>query len=294
MSTQTKSRRDVYAIITDKIIEQLNTGTAPWRKPWAGAGIPTNLISKRPYRGINTLLLSMLGYENNYFLTSKQLNDIGGAIKPDEKPHLVVFWNFPEVEVEEDDQNTNKKKPMLRYYTVFNIGQCDGIPESYVPSIDREVVSNVACKVLVNNMPNCPRIQHKEQRAYYNPLNDFINMPKQASFNTDDSYYSTLFHELVHSTGHSSRCNRKDLIQMSEFGVTHYSHEELVAEIGSCFLQSHVGIVDEFEQSATYISGWLEVLKNDRRFIFSASSAAQKAVDYILGDSDDNNKGDMG
>ncbi|MCB9064098.1 MAG: DUF1738 domain-containing protein [Chitinophagales bacterium] len=281
MNTKTKSRKDVYAIITEKIIEKLEEGTVPWRKPWIGAGIPTNLISKRPYRGINVMLLSMLGYEHNLFLTSKQLNEIGGSIKEEEKPHLVVFWNYPEQEGEEDE--APKKKPMLRYYTVFNIAQCDGIPDTMIPSIDREVKANAAAKVLVNNMPNAPRIQHKEQEAYYNPLKDFINMPKQSSFKTDDAYYSTLFHELVHSTGHVSRLNRKDLIQMSEFGHIRYSHEELVAEIGSSFLQSHVGITDEFEQSVAYINGWLAVLKKDRRFIFSASTAAQKAVDYILG-----------
>lgn len=288
MSTQAKTqKKDVYGIITEKIIEQLEKGTVPWRKPWTGAGIPTNLISNRPYRGINVMLLSMFGYEHNLFLTSKQLKELGGSIKPEESPHLVVFWNFPEQKEgeeddHEDDSNTKQKKPSLRYYTVFNISQCEGIPPQYIPKNDREVKPNAACKVVVNTMPNKPRVQHKEQEAYYNPLKDFINMPKQSSFKTDDAYYSTLFHELVHSTGHPSRCDRKDLIQMSEFGLAHYSHEELVAEIGSCYLQSHVGITDEFEQSTAYISGWLEVLKNDRRFIFSASTAAQKAVDYIL------------
>lgn len=229
------------------------------------------------------MLLSMLGYEQNFFLTSTQLKEIGGAIKPEERPHLVVFWNYPEQEDADSDKGEKpKKRALLRYYTVFNIAQCDGIPEKLIPKIDREVKPNVAAKVLINSMPDCPRIQHKEQQAYYNPLKDFINMPKQASFKTDDAYYSTLFHELVHSTGHVSRLNRKDLIQMSEFGMAQYSHEELVAEIGSCFLQSHVGIADEFEQSTAYIQGWLEVLKDDRRFIFSASTAAQKAVDYIL------------
>lgn len=289
MATQTKTHKDVYAIITEKIIEQLNEGTVPWRKPWIDAGIPTNLISKRPYRGINIMLLSLFGYEQNYFLTSKQLKEVGGSIKPDEKPHLVVFWNFPDQEDEDEEDNEDgnskrKKKPTLRYYTVFNVAQCEGIPSQYIPKFDREVKPNMACKVVVNNMTNCPRIQHKEQQAYYNPLKDFVNMPKQSSFKTDDAYYATLFHELVHSTGHPTRCNRKDLIQMSEFGIAQYSHEELVAEIGSCFLQSHVGIADEFEQSAAYINGWLEVLKSDRRFIFSASTAAQKAVDYILGE----------
>lgn len=282
MATQTKTHRDVYAIITDKIIEQLEHGAVPWRKPWYDGGIPTNLISKRPYRGINVMLLSMAGYEHNQFLTSKQLKEIGGSIKPEEKPHLVVYWNYIEKGTEDDEEKEKKKKPMLRYYTVFNVSQCDGIPISMIPTISRVTKPDATCKLIVNGMPQKPRIQHKEQRAYYNPLKDYINMPKQQSFESDDAYYSILFHELVHSTGHHSRLNRKDIIQMSEFGSEPYSHEELVAEIGACYLQSYGGITEQFEQSTAYIKGWLDVFKGDRRIIFSASTAAQKAVDYIL------------
>lgn len=282
MATQTKTRRDVYAIITDKIIEQLEQGTVPWRRPWIGGGIPTNLISKRPYRGLNVILLSMYGYEHNLFLTSKQLKELGGSIKPEEKPHLVVYWNYIEKETDDDEEKEKKKKPMLRYYTVFNISQCDNIPVDMIPTVSRVIQPDATCKLIVNGMPEKPRIQHKEQQAYYNPLKDYINMPKQHSFESDDAYYSILFHELVHSTGHHSRLNRKDIIQMSEFGSEPYSHEELVAEIGACYLQSYGGIATQFEQSAAYIKGWLDVFKGDRRFIFSASTAAQKAVDYIL------------
>jgi len=294
MATQTKTHRDVYAIITDKIIEQLEKGTVPWQKPWSGCGIPTNLISKRPYRGINVMLLSMQGYEHNLFLTSKQLKEIGGSIKPEERPHLVVYWNYIEKEAEDEEEKEKKKKPMLRYYTVFNIAQCDNIPSDMIPSILRVAKPDATCKLIINGMPQKPRIQHKEQEAYYNPLRDYINMPKQNSFVSDDAYYAILFHELVHSTGHHSRLDRKDLIQMAEFGSEPYSHEELVAEIGSCYLQSHGGIATQLEQSAAYIKGWLDVFRGDRRFIFSASTAAQKAVDFILDiqpDTDDSSQG---
>lgn len=284
MATQTKAHRDVYAIITEKIIEQLEKGTVPWRKPWYDGGVPRNLISMRPYRGINIMLLTMLGYEHNLFLTSKQLKDIGGSIKPEEKPNLVVFWNYLEKgsENSEEPDVEKKKTPMLRYYTVFNISQCDGIPQKLIPTIARVSQPETTCKLIVSGMPNKPAIQHREQRAYYEPLKDYVNMPKQASFESDEAYYSTLFHELVHSTGHHKRLNRKDLIQMAEFGSEPYSHEELVAEIGACYLQSHGGIAGRFEQSTAYIKGWLEVFKGDRKFIFSASTSAQKAVDYIL------------
>lgn len=289
MATQEKTHKDVYSIITEKIIQQLEHGTVPWRKPWHDGGIPTNLISKRPYRGINLMLLAMAGYEHNLFLTSKQLKELGGSIKPEEKPHLVVYWNYVDKKnidsTDTDDareDTKSNKKAMLRYYTVFNVAQCDGIPEKLIPKIPHISHPESTCKLIVNGMPNKPRIQHKEQRAYYDPLKDYVNMPKQTSFTSDEAYYSTLFHELVHSTGHHSRLHRQGLIDMAEFGSTPYSHEELVAEIGSCYLQSHAGIRGEFEQSVAYIQGWLKVLKEDRKCIFSASTAAQKAVDYIL------------
>lgn len=277
-------QKDVYTIVTDRIIDQLNKGTVPWRKPWASAGVPANLISQRPYSGINLMLLACLGYERNLFLTSKQLNHIGGTLKPDEKPHLVVFWNYFEKD-EEDNESEGKgkkKMPYLRYYTVFNVAQCEGIPEKYMPVAARQAFTIDSCEAIVKGMPLCPQIKHKEQRAYYDPLRDYVNMPKKASFEDDTSYYSTLYHELVHSTGHRNRLNRKDVIEMTEFGSEPYSHEELVAEIGACYLQSFSGIEEQFEQSAGYIQGWLTKLQNDRKFIFSAAKHAQKATDFIL------------
>lgn len=280
----TGSQKDVYTIVTERIIDQLSKGTIPWQIPWSKGGIPMNLVSKRPYQGINLMLLAFMGYEQNVFLTSKQLNDLGGSIKPDEKPHIVVYWNYIEKEEEGvEDKQSKKKQPYLRYYTVFNIAQCDGIPASKVPpKINPGFNSIPMCEMLVENMPNCPQIKYKEQRAYYDPLRDFINMPKKTSFKSVESYYSTLFHELIHSTGHRSRLSRKDLLEMSEFGSDSYSHEELVAEIGACYLNSYTGLETQFEQNAAYIQGWLEKLKNDKKFIFSAAKHAQKATDFIL------------
>ncbi len=275
------THKDVYTIVTERIIEQLNKGTAPWRQPWSFAGKPQNLISGRPYNGINLMLLACLGYEHNLFLTSKQLKEIGGSIKHDERPHIVVFWNFPDKE--EPEKEEKKKTPYLRYYTVFNIEQCDGIPEKYLPNPNEVRAYSIETgELILKCMPQCPEIKFKEQRAYYDPLRDFINMPKKTSFESRQSYYATLFHELVHSTGHRSRLNRKDVIEMHEFGSEPYSHEELVAEIGGCFLQSWSGIHAPFEQSVAYIQGWLQKLQNDKKFIFTAAKHAQKAVDFIL------------
>ena len=286
--TKTHARVDVYGIITNKVVEQLNNGTVPWRKPWTDAGLPKNIISGRHYRGMNLMLLATEGYEHNLFLSFKQVHDIGGKVKKGEKGHMVVYWNNGEKKqdgAEQPEEGSEKKKAVLRYYYVFNIAQCENIPEKYLPT-EREAKELVPCEAIVKGMPTCPVIKHKEQRAYYDPLEDYVNMPKKKSFKTDASYYATLFHELVHSTGHPLRLDRKGFVQMSERDGEAYSQEELVAEMGTCYLQSYAGITEEFEQSAAYIQGWLGVLKNDKRFLFQAAKAAQKAVDYILNDVD--------
>jgi antirestriction protein ArdC len=278
------TRKDVYEIVTGKIIEQLEKGTVPWRKPWADSGVPKNLLSKRAYRGVNLLLLSSLGYEQNYFVTSKQLKEIDGSIKPDEKPHLVVYWNFAEKEPAEaeKEEKAKKKAPFLRYYTVYNVAQCAGIPPELMPATGREPNPIPACESVVKEMSQRPDIRHKEASAFYDCLEDYVNMPKQKTFESDESYYSTLFHELVHSTGHHTRLNRMGLVQMTEFGSEPYSQEELVAEIGTCYLQSLTGITSEFDNSAAYIQGWLKKLNSDKHFIVTAASHAQKAIDFIL------------
>ncbi len=288
METETPSntRIDVYALVTERIIEQLEKGTIPWRKPWSDGGLPRNLFSKQYYRGINLLLLASLGYEQNLFITFKQLKEIGGKVKQGEKGCPVVYWNVKDKAkgeaAEDKGEAKDKKTAILRYYTVFNVAQCENIPEGYIPAITKVIGSIQSCEDIVAGMPQCPPIRHKEQQAYYNPLQDFINMPKKNTFGTAEGYYCTLFHELVHSTGHRSRLNRRDLIEMSEFGSEPYSHEELVAEIGACYLQSHAGVASEFEQSTGYIAGWLTKLKNDKRFVYTAATQAQAASDFIL------------
>lgn len=278
METQTASSRDVYGIITDKIIEQLEHGIVPWKQPWKGDTFPRNLISKNRYRGINAILLASLGYSSNYFLTYRQVMQLEGSIKSNENPHLVVYLKFPEYGKENTGAEKGEK-PRFRYYKVYNVMQCEGLSADLIPE---EITEIRECEELVEAMPIKPEIKHAEPRAFYDPVRDYVNMPAQNSFDSSESYYATLFHELVHSTGHISRLNRKDLIQMAEFGSEPYSHEELVAEIGSWFLQSYTGITGEAEQSVAYISGWIAKLRNDKRFIFTASNHAQKATDFIL------------
>ena len=278
---QEQLQTDVYSIVTSRIITQLEAGTVPWQKPWTNAGMPQNLITHNPYRGINTWMLSSLGYEKNLFLTWHQIQELGASVNRGEKAHMVVFWKTLQKDTEAPEDKP-KKIPLLRYYWVFNVAQCAKIPEALIPVIERPNAPIQSCEDIIKSMPLCPKIQHKDHEAYYHPIADFINMPKRKLFVNSEAYYGVLFHELTHSTGHSSRLNRKELVGSTGFGSEPYSMEELTAEIGACFLKSHTGIITEdLVNSSAYIKGWLEQLKGDKRFIFLASSAAQKAVDFI-------------
>ena len=273
-------KKDVYEIVTSRIVEQLQQNKVPWQKPWTEAGVPQNLISRKPYRGINVMLLASLDYPQNYFLTFKQVKELGGTIIKGEKGHIVVFWKW--IDVEDEETGGTVQKSYLRYHTVFNVAQCEKIPADRITLVEKQNNPITECETIVKAMQKCPKIQHKEQKAYYHPVMDYINMPRIKSFKDSPSYYGALFHELVHSTGHSSRLNRKELMESKGFNSEPYSIEELTAEIGACYLKSHAGIAMEVSNSASYIQGWLERLKNDKRFIVYASVQAQKAVDYIL------------
>jgi antirestriction protein ArdC len=280
---------DVYAIVTKRICELLDQGTVPWRKPWAESGIPRNLLSNHPYNGINVWLLASLGFAQNYFISWDQLKRIGGSVKKGEKSQLVIFWKSAKknVELEEAEQTQEEKKngkPVLRYYNVYNVAQCTGIPENLFPKSEtHEHESILECERIIENMPQCPKIKHVKNEAFYSISEDYINMPKRNSFKTAEGYYSTLFHELVHATGHEKRLNRKSVNEMSEFGSDMYSLEELIAEMGASYLSSYTGILEkEIENSVAYINGWLSKLKNDKRFIVYAGAYSQRAADFIL------------
>lgn len=273
---------DVYSLVTNRIIELLEAGTIPWQKPWTSNGIPRNLLSKRPYRGINLLLLNSLNYDHNLFMTWKQIKTIGGSVIKGEKGHIVIFTKMVETS-EMTKNNKPKLKPFLRYYKVFNISQCKDIPTTLLPSENELLCPVLAYDLIVENMPNRPPIIVKDKQAFYDPQGDFINMPKIKSFKSIEMYYGVLFHELIHSTGHMSRLNRKEVTGKIVFGSESYSLEELTAEMGACFLKSHSGIaIDDLSNNAAYIQNWLEQLRNDKRFIIHASACAQKAVEYIL------------
>ena len=276
-------KRDVYAIITNRIVEQLEHGNVPWRKPWREAGPPMNLITRKPYRGINVMLLGSLGYNLNCFLTFKQVKELGGSVIKGEKSCPVVFWK---VEEKEDEVTKEKKNTfLLRYHNVYNIAQCEGLPEDKIPVIEINQNDPIqTCEDIVTNMVQAPKIKYDKEQAYYSPKYDYVSVPDMESFESSEKFYGTLFHELVHSTGHESRLNRKELMKMDPFASKTYSIEELTAEIGACYLNSFAGIdIEGMDNNIAYIHSWLNRLKNDKRFIFYASSHAQKAVDFILG-----------
>jgi antirestriction protein ArdC len=210
---------DVYSLVTNRIIELLNAGTIPWQQSWTQGGIPRNLISKRPYRGINMLLLNSLNFPHNLFLTWKQIKTVGGSVIKGEKGHIVVFNKM----LEKKDSDKGEKVFFLRYYKVFNIDQCKELPVEFMPKETDAHAPILLCDDVIENMENKPKIVFKEKEAYYQPKGDFINMPKIKSFHTIEDYYGVLFHELIHSTGHESRLNRKEVTGKIIFGCCLYS-----------------------------------------------------------------------
>jgi len=272
---------NVYEIITEQIIEKLNKGEIPWHQPWTGSA-PKNLVSKKEYRGINPFLLGCQRYSSPYWLSYKQAKDLGGHVKKGEKSTIVVFWKRVNVK-DRENEDSEKTVPMLRYYRVFNSDQCE-LPDGKVPMLDvnPDFQPIAACDQVVTDMQNKPDIEHREPRAYYRPSTDSVNMPKKETFVKEEFYYSVLFHELGHSTGHKSRLDRKDFAEGC-FGSETYSKEELVAEMTAAFICGHCKIENKtIENSAAYIKSWLRKLKDDSKMVVLAAAAAQKAADFIL------------
>jgi antirestriction protein ArdC len=278
---------NVYEIVTEQVIKQLEQGVAPWKKPWR-CEPPCNLVSGKEYRGINPFLLASQGYGSRYWVTFSQANKLGGFVKKGEKSSLVTFWNIGEEKlIRKADGTDRKSKPiLLRYYSVFNIEQTEGIADKLglgnatprIPSID-------GCEAIVSGMPNAPAMQQSD-KAWYRPSNDTVGMPSKSLFGSAEEYYSTLFHELTHSTGHKSRVGRDGIEEVAQFGSESYSKEELIAEMGAAMLCGITGIAPAtIENSAAYLQTWINRLKGDSKLLVSAASAAQKAADYIRGTS---------
>lgn len=274
---------DVYQIVTDQIIALLEQGIVPWHQSWTNAGIPMNLLSKRPYRGINLWLLLSLNYERNLFLTWDQLKKIGGSVLPGEAGHVVLYWKSSS-KANGDDNEMQKQNSKLMYYKVWNISQCKDLPEGIVePLVQKEHDTILECEAIISSMPDSPLLVFTGKKAYYDIQKDTVVLPKMKSFKRSEDYYTTLFHQLIHSTGSEKRLNRKSITEMAELGSEMYGIEELVAEIGSAYLCSFAGIPNAgITNGAVYINGWLGKLTNDKKFVVHASGFGQKAIDFIL------------
>jgi len=246
-------KKSVAEIITEQIINRLEEGNIPWRKPWNGeANAPRNLVTGKTYRGINAFLLACTGFSSPYFLTFKQVQEKGGQVKEGARSFPVVFWSI--VTAEDRETGDEKNIPFLRYYRVFSVEQTT-LPVPELPQVEREFNAIEQAEQIVAEMPMKPEIRTGEAKAYYVPLYDYINMPRKNLFHGDAEYYSALFHELGHSTGHSSRLARKGVMESGYFGSHDYSKEELVAEMTAAFLCGECGIDSKPSITAPHISG---------------------------------------
>jgi antirestriction protein ArdC len=281
-------KRDLYAEVTDQIVSALETGTAPWIKPWTSraAGLPCNAVTGRPYRGINVLLLSMAsaaaGYPTDEWCTFKQALDAGTPVRKGEKATRIYF--FKKLEIRGDAQPEGGEEagakviPMLREYCVFNVAQLSGeLPGATKPE-PKPFAGDAAVDAFIE--ATGARFVPGGDRAFYSPAHDVIGMPAREAFRSAPDYYATKLHELTHWTGHASRCDR--LQKNARFGDQAYAFEELIAEMGAAFLCAGLGIEGKL-QHANYIASWIKVLKEDKRAIFRASSMAQKACDFLEG-----------
>lgn len=281
---------DIYKAITERIISQLERGIIPWRKPWSGTpNGPISYATGKPYSLLNQMLLGKAGE----YLTYNQIQEAGGRVKKGSKAKMVVFWktyNKTNDSPEDDSENNgeNKKTVMLlRYYNVFHIDDCEGVEAKHKMVLKPNNPIQTAEDIISNYLNREKGLKFEtviSNKACYNTALDKVSLPKIEQFNRAEEYYSTVFHELIHSTGHVNRCNREDF-KGNIFGDEKYSKEELVAEIGAAALTNIAGIESNssFKNSAAYINSWIEGLKNDKRLIVTASSKADKAVCYILG-----------
>ena len=277
---------DIYESITNKILEQLSKGIIPWQRPWHG-GLEgaKSYVTGKPYSLLNQLLLGREGC----YLTWKQISDLGGTVKKGCKSNIVVFYKMTKTTetkmVDGEVKEEEKLIPVLRYYTVFHEEDCEGIPMKGGKDEPKSVLSPVeeAEKVIAGyyGREACKLNIELSNRAFYSPSGDYVTVPSMEQYDIVEEYYSTLFHETTHSTGHSSRLNRD---MTGHFGSDSYSKEELVAELGAAFLVQKCGMdsAKAFKNSVAYIQSWSKKFKEDKKLIVSAASKAEKAVKFIL------------
>ena len=270
----------IYQQVTDKIIAELESGTIPsWVKNWSGdAGSDCNVITKKTYSGINTIILGMSGFKSPYWATYKQWVSIGATINKDQfsKYQSIVFYASVKTAKKQDSDEKQKAYKLMRYFRVYNAEQVSGFEAPALPV--PKVFNNIAC-IEALTVKSGVKLQFGGDKAYYSPSQDYVAMPHKTQFNSEASYYATLLHELSHWSGHKSRLDR-DL--SGRFGNEAYAAEELIAELSAAFLCARFNIAGELRHSS-YIASWLRVLKNDNKAVFKAAALAQKSADYLAG-----------
>lgn len=272
------TKLDLYQVVTNRIIEKLEQGVIPWKRTYSDGNFPVNWQTGKTYRGINLLLL-----EPGEYATFNQIKKSGGKVKKGEKSHTIIFWKMLYVE---DDEGEKQKIPMLKKYQVFEINtQVEGLESKQkIVKNDNKTIDK-AREILDGyfQQDNAPKQAEKTGVPCYIPKQDKICMPNMNDFIGAEEYYSTFYHEMVHSTGHKERLNREGVTSKINFGSDIYSKEELIAEIGANMLCMVAEIDDKtFDNSVNYIGNWLQQLKNDKKLIVQAAQNAQKAMDFIL------------
>jgi len=281
---------DVYQLVTDQVIAALKRGVVPWQNPVLSAGLPFNLISAKHYRGINPFVLAMTaqmkGYRRPEWITFKQAQEKGASVRQGEKSTIVTFFKPALDGKQKSDEEA--RRFVLRYYRVFNVEQCDGLD---LPPFDEQELRDtepiVEAEAIVTGFVEergGPTLHQAGLRAFYRPSDDSVTVPDPKDCRSMEAWYSTIFHELVHSTGHKKRLDREGIARMDRFGSLKYAREELIAEMGAAFLNADAGIdAGEVENSAAYIAGWLKRLRNDAKLVVQAAGKAQRAADHIIG-----------
>ena len=278
--------KDIYTEVTNRIVAALEQGTPPWVCPWRqGSALPNNLATGKAYRGVNVLILAVEAMSRNFtdnrWLTFRQANTLGARVRQGEHGTVIVFYRMHEINDTTDGfeelSGEVRKIPLLKTYVVFNADQLNGLPDRFVlPPLQPWQPLNVAEQLITQTDA---LICHGGNQAFYRPSSDTIQLPPMSSFAHADDYYATALHELTHWTGHSTRLNR---LSVQRQGVEAYAFEELVAEIGAAFLCAQCGL-DGVVEHASYIATWLDALRRDKRLIFVAAGAAQKAADLVRG-----------
>lgn len=275
---------NVYEIVTERMIKELEKGNIPWKRPWTGA--KNGAYSRSTGRAYSLINQMMLKYQGEY-LTYKQCEEAGGQVRKGEKSEMIVFFKpYPVKDQDASGKEITKTIPLLRYYNVFHISQCDGIEPKYTPEEIKVFDPDAEAEALRAEYIDREGIKYEEvinNKAYYAPKVDRIVLPSREQFEKKAEFYGTMFHELIHSTGHEKRLGR--LTEKASFGDESYSREELVAEIGSAAILNQLGIETESsaKNNAAYVQSWLKALQNDQKMIVWAAGKAEKAVNYIYG-----------